>query len=94
MTFRLIEAVFLTRAQVVLMLQVLVCGPLSGKKGCGSILDSVPGCFSSCDPNVVSARSCEGKVYSLIPETKIRSVLPLYKGTWVTQNNTHLKNHF
>ena len=77
-----------------MMLQVLVCGPLSGKKGCGSVLDSVPGCSSSCDPNIDSAWSCEGRVYSLIPEAMIRSVLPLYKGPWVTQNNTHLKNLF
>ena len=76
MSFRLREAVFLTRAQVVLMLHVLVCGPLSGKNGCGSVLDSVAGHFSFYDPNIISPWSCEGRVYSLILETMIKFVLP------------------
>ena len=53
--FQLREAVYLTSSQVVLTLQVLVWGPLSEKKGCGSLLDSITGCFSSCDPDIVFA---------------------------------------
>ena len=65
------EKLFLTSTQVVLMLQVLVCGRLSGKRSYGSVFDLVAGCFNSSDPNIVSAWSCEERVYSPIPETMI-----------------------
>ena len=56
---------------MVLMLPVLVCGRLSGKRSYGSVFDLVAGCFNSSDPNIVSAWSCEERVYSPIPETMI-----------------------
>ena len=65
------EKLFLTSTQVVLMLQVLVCGQLSGKKGYGSVFDLVAGRFNSSDSNIVSAWSCEERMYSPIPETMI-----------------------